>query len=814
MKNLKKVLAMVLVVAMVASFAVTASAKTFTDAESINYTTAVEVLSGLGVIDGKTDGAFHPTDDVTRGQFAKMAAYVLNGGSNAATSYASSATTAFSDVASTHYAAASIGYVVNKGLVDGFTDNTFRPDNSVTGVQAAKILLTALGYKSDVEGYTGTTWAQNVQTDAEEAGLFAGIENIDLTANLTREQAAQMIWNALQATTVSYAVSGTTITTSDGTTITTGASAAAPTGSTLALKAYKAMITTDDTNTADYGRPATAYKLGTKTIATEVATPVATYSSNFTKAAETALLKTYTTAGGYTVTYNGGTDAGLATLSDLYAANGKAINGYEIEIYADSDKNITDVVVIEGYLAKVGTVTAATKKANATVVVTVYEAGYAISNSNAAVSFTLTDDPDSTTDLYDIVTGSFSTGDYIVAYCHPGWNVATADKAFIEFAATTSVNGKITRVNNAGDTSYSSILLDGTSYPTANEYISVTDATHGVGGTSGLPTVGNTGTLYLLNGNVIGYVKDASSSTGNTSILVTKTYQTLEDGVLVTKVTGIVASGETQTFSLKNGDPTPTAAAAGCVYDYTANADGTYSFTAVTNTTVGDGKTVKLYATTSIATTDLKHTDTATSATYYFGTDMKVVYMDGTVVTGKQLITSKQVYAVVSVAGGVNTFTTLYVEGKQETDTTVTSDAIVFVAAKDTTTSTILVNDVATPIYTYTAYIAGEEVDEFVSADSITPAGFYQEVKDSATGLYVLTGKTYTTAAGATAVKNGPVTAFASNILTVGGVDIDVSGAKIVDLSTAEDGITTSANVWVIFNSTTGAAAYVYVVDR
>ena len=91
MKNLKKVLALVLVVAMMASFAVSASAATFTDSADIVYTDAVKLLSTLDVIEGFTDGSFNPEGNVTRAQTAKMLAYIMNGGSDASSSFAASA---------------------------------------------------------------------------------------------------------------------------------------------------------------------------------------------------------------------------------------------------------------------------------------------------------------------------------------------------------------------------------------------------------------------------------------------------------------------------------------------------------------------------------------------------------------------------------------------------------------------------------------------------------------------------------------------------------------------------------------------------
>ena len=61
------------------------------------------------------------------------------------------------------------------------------------------MLLVALGYNATVENYTGASWALKVNVQANQDGLYKGLETIDTGAALTRDNAAQMVWNALQA---------------------------------------------------------------------------------------------------------------------------------------------------------------------------------------------------------------------------------------------------------------------------------------------------------------------------------------------------------------------------------------------------------------------------------------------------------------------------------------------------------------------------------------------------------------------------------------------------------------------------------------
>lgn len=210
MKNLKKVLALVLVVAMMASFAVSASAASFTDNDKIVYNDAVDLLSDLDVINGFTDGSFNPEGNVTRAQTAKMIAYIMNGGSDASNTFASSAK--FNDVANGYWAANSIGYCAAKEIVAGAGNNLYYPNNDVTGVQLAKMALVALGYDPTIEKLTGSAWAINTVNLAEDAGLFDGMDkDFNASAAASRQEAAQILYNMLLSEMVCYTDNGTNI---------------------------------------------------------------------------------------------------------------------------------------------------------------------------------------------------------------------------------------------------------------------------------------------------------------------------------------------------------------------------------------------------------------------------------------------------------------------------------------------------------------------------------------------------------------------------------------------------------------------------
>ena len=176
----------------------------FTDSADIKATEAVNMLSALGVINGYTDGSFKPNDTVTRAEMAKMI-YVLRTGSDKATAY-ENATTKFTDIKG-HWAAPYIKYCEAMGIIAGKSATKFDPDATVTGEETAKMLLVTIGYDAAKAGLVGTAWAQKSTALATENGL---LEDVDASLGLAlpRQWAAQMIYNAVDADTVSYNADG------------------------------------------------------------------------------------------------------------------------------------------------------------------------------------------------------------------------------------------------------------------------------------------------------------------------------------------------------------------------------------------------------------------------------------------------------------------------------------------------------------------------------------------------------------------------------------------------------------------------------
>jgi len=205
MRNLKKVLSLVLCVAMMLSVMVVGAGAAFSDQSKIKNTEAVDACTALNIIGGYPDGSFKPEGNITRAEVTKMICVALNGGKEP--NLATNATPTFSDVRTNANSAWAEKYIEScyaQGIVSGVGAGKFAPAGNVTGTQLAKMLLVSLGYKSENEGFTGNAWATNVNVRASQKGLYDGLESMDPAAALTRDSAAQMIWNALNAYEVEY----------------------------------------------------------------------------------------------------------------------------------------------------------------------------------------------------------------------------------------------------------------------------------------------------------------------------------------------------------------------------------------------------------------------------------------------------------------------------------------------------------------------------------------------------------------------------------------------------------------------------------
>lgn len=210
MRNLKRTLSLalasVMLVGMMSVGASAVNASDFTDADEIVNKDAVSTMTALGIINGKEDGSyFDPTGTVTRAEMAKMLCVAINGGVDPVLGVKDTPT--FTDIKG-HWAESYIEYCAANGIIAGRGNNKFDPTGTVSATEAAKMLLGVLGYSAEKSGLVGNDWAINTNVLANQNGLYKKLANLNANTLLTRDNAAQMIYNALDANMVELNAAG------------------------------------------------------------------------------------------------------------------------------------------------------------------------------------------------------------------------------------------------------------------------------------------------------------------------------------------------------------------------------------------------------------------------------------------------------------------------------------------------------------------------------------------------------------------------------------------------------------------------------
>ena len=105
----------------------------------------INKLSSMGILKGYDDGTFRPEATITRAEFCAVVNRMLNLQDAVASNTEPSK---FSDVPSDHWAKADINVAYTMGIIKGYGDGRFGPDDYVTYEQVIKMLVCAIGYEA------------------------------------------------------------------------------------------------------------------------------------------------------------------------------------------------------------------------------------------------------------------------------------------------------------------------------------------------------------------------------------------------------------------------------------------------------------------------------------------------------------------------------------------------------------------------------------------------------------------------------------------------------------------------------------------
>lgn len=188
MKTSVRFLSLILAVVMIAGMAITASAD---NNDKIANEEALDFLVNLGVFGGYDDGSLKPNELVQRDEMAKIIFVLYTTFSEAGV-----ATESFSDVPADNWAAGYVSWCATNGIVGGYGNGKFGPDDNVTYDQALKMVCGALGYKD----WDSRFWPTDVRRTAlTTLNLGDNISDVKGSDYVTRAQIAQIVYNALYA---------------------------------------------------------------------------------------------------------------------------------------------------------------------------------------------------------------------------------------------------------------------------------------------------------------------------------------------------------------------------------------------------------------------------------------------------------------------------------------------------------------------------------------------------------------------------------------------------------------------------------------
>lgn len=188
---MRKVTSFVLALVMLVSGSVMAFAAT--DTAGTAYEAAVNALVENKYASGYPDGSFKPENQISRAEAASIIVKFVGATDE---ELAKITTTEFTDMDTHKWAIPAVGYAVEKGILSGYTDGTFKPGNNVTYAEMAVMIVNAMDQKDLVSG----KWDEGYMAVAKDKGYLDNTVKVDakddVSVPATRGNVAIMVYNA------------------------------------------------------------------------------------------------------------------------------------------------------------------------------------------------------------------------------------------------------------------------------------------------------------------------------------------------------------------------------------------------------------------------------------------------------------------------------------------------------------------------------------------------------------------------------------------------------------------------------------------
>ena len=160
------------------------------------YKDAIQYAYDNGLMTGVSATEFAPEQTTTRAMIVSILARLEN--------VTTAEAAGFADVDDNDWYATAVNWAANVGVVNGYEDNTFRPNTAITREQLAAILMNYAAYKgedvsnrADLTSYTDqpSTWAEETMQWAVAEGLISGVtaDTLQPQGAATRAQVAAIL---------------------------------------------------------------------------------------------------------------------------------------------------------------------------------------------------------------------------------------------------------------------------------------------------------------------------------------------------------------------------------------------------------------------------------------------------------------------------------------------------------------------------------------------------------------------------------------------------------------------------------------------
>ena len=153
---------------------------------------AAQAVTALGIMTGDASGDLDLSGQVTRAEFVTMAVKASPSGGQ----IGQAATSPYPDVPRDHWASGYVEAAVSLGLVSGYSDGTFRPDQPMGWAEGVSLVLALLGYGP--EDFSGA-YPTGQLALAHSLGLDQGVSARSAADILTRRDAMYLFYNLLSA---------------------------------------------------------------------------------------------------------------------------------------------------------------------------------------------------------------------------------------------------------------------------------------------------------------------------------------------------------------------------------------------------------------------------------------------------------------------------------------------------------------------------------------------------------------------------------------------------------------------------------------